>query len=90
MCRHSVSFLYLEYAQETDGFSLAMAEMTTMIAAIYRKYSTTTINGFDKVSPGISGRYEVFWDETFSERRVSMILLHSVWGLSDSHCDLGT
>lgn len=90
MYRDSVSFLYLEYAQETDGFSLAMAEMTTMIAAIYRKYSTTTINGFDKASPGISGRYEVFWDETCSERRVSMILLYSIRKLPDTHCNLGT
>lgn len=90
MYRDSVSPHHLEYSQETDEFSLAMAEMTTMIAAIYRKYSTTTINGFDKASPGISGRYEVFWDETCSERRVSMILLYSVCRLFDTHCILGT
>ncbi|KAJ5557130.1 hypothetical protein N7494_001045 [Penicillium frequentans] len=46
------------------GMHLAMAEMTTLVAAIYRKYRTTTKGDFDVVSPGITGRYEVFYDET--------------------------
>lgn len=47
----------------SDNCSLAMAEMTTLVAAIYRKYTTTTKAGFDDISPGITARYEVFYDE---------------------------
>ncbi|KAJ9133378.1 putative Benzoate 4-monooxygenase cytochrome P450 [Pleurostoma richardsiae] len=46
------------------GLHLAMAEMTTLLAALYRKYTT---NGQDRqkgVSPGITSRFEVFYDET--------------------------
>ncbi|EMD96314.1 hypothetical protein COCC4DRAFT_77748 [Bipolaris maydis ATCC 48331] len=45
------------------GVHLAMAEMTTLVTAVYRKYTTTTVGDFDKVSPGITSRYEVFYDE---------------------------
>ncbi|OKL61118.1 hypothetical protein UA08_03098 [Talaromyces atroroseus] len=45
------------------GIHLAMAEMTTLVAAIYRKYTTTAVAGFDTLSPGITSRYEVFYDE---------------------------
>lgn len=55
--------------------SLTMAEMTTLVAAIYRKYSTTTKGGFDLVSPGITARYEVFYEESCNEMRVSLGLL---------------
>lgn len=51
--------------------SLAMAEMTTLVAAIYRNYTTTTKGGFDVVSPGITARYEVFYEESCSGMRVS-------------------
>ena len=47
-----------------------MAEMTTLVAAIYRKYRTTPMGDFDTVSPGITGRYEVFYDDTCSRMRV--------------------
>lgn len=47
--------------------------MTTLMAAIYRKYTTAATNGFDKISPAISGRYELFADETCSALRVSGI-----------------
>ncbi|KAJ6139569.1 Cytochrome P450 E-class group I [Penicillium samsonianum] len=51
------------------GMHLAMAEMTTLVAAIYRKYRTTPMGDFGTVSPGITGRYEVFYDDTCSRMR---------------------
>lgn len=51
-------------------YSLAMAEITTLVSAIYRKYSTKTAGDFETVSPGITARYEVFYDETCSSMRV--------------------
>lgn len=47
-----------------------MAEMTTLVAAIYRNYTTTTKADFDVVSPGITARYEVFYDEGCKGMRV--------------------
>ncbi|KAH7311101.1 putative benzoate 4-monooxygenase cytochrome P450 [Rhexocercosporidium sp. MPI-PUGE-AT-0058] len=46
------------------GIHLAMAEMTTLTAAIYRKYRTTVKAGTEHTSPGITSRFEVFCDET--------------------------
>lgn len=54
--------------------SLAMAEMTTLVTAIYRNYTTATKGGFDLVSPGITARYEVFYEESCSGMRVSLSL----------------
>lgn len=51
-----------------------MAEMTTLVSAIYRKYTTSTKGDFDTVSPGITGRYEVFYDEGCSGMRVCSLL----------------
>ncbi|KAJ6008670.1 hypothetical protein N7522_003686 [Penicillium canescens] len=48
------------------GLHLAMAEMTTLLAAIYRKYTTSGYEKQQGVSPGITSRFEVFYDETFS------------------------
>lgn len=50
----------------TEG-SLAMAEMTTLLASIYRKYETEIAPEFQESSPGVTARYEVFSDEHFSE-----------------------
>jgi hypothetical protein len=50
----------------TNYSSLAMAEMTTLLAAIYRKYTTSGYEKQQGVSPGITSRFEVFYDETFS------------------------
>lgn len=47
-----------------------MAEMTTFLAALYRKYTTVPRDGFDVVSPGITSRFEVFYDESCSGIRV--------------------
>ncbi|KAG4444014.1 hypothetical protein IFR05_000474 [Cadophora sp. M221] len=46
------------------GIHLAMAEMTTLTAAIYRTYRTTVKAGTENTSPGITSRFEVFCDET--------------------------
>jgi hypothetical protein len=62
-------FVY-DYERWLTKNSLAMAEMTTLVAAIYRKYKTTPMGDFGTVSPGITGRYEVFCDETCSKMRV--------------------
>lgn len=45
--------------------SLAMAEMTTLLASVYRKCRTEIAPGFERVSPGVTARYEVFYDEKF-------------------------
>lgn len=52
------------------SYSLAMAEMTTLVASIYRKYTTATSGGFDEVSPAITARYEVFYEESCRAMRV--------------------
>lgn len=41
-----------------------MAEMTSLIAALYRKYTTRVKEGKENTSPGISSKFEVFHDET--------------------------
>ncbi|KAL6364456.1 hypothetical protein LRP88_01857 [Fusarium phalaenopsidis] len=47
------------------GMHLAMAEMTTLIAALYREYQTSIAPGFEDTTPGITARVEVFYDERF-------------------------
>lgn len=54
-------------------YSLAMAEMTTFLAALYRKYTTEPKGGFDVLSPGITSRFEVFYDEGCIGMRVRSI-----------------
>lgn len=51
------------------GIHLAMAEMTTLSAAIYRKYSTSVKTGTEDTSPGITSRFEVFYDETMPKMK---------------------
>ncbi|KAH7372075.1 putative P450 monooxygenase [Cadophora sp. MPI-SDFR-AT-0126] len=46
------------------GIHLAMAEMTTLTAAVYRTYRTSVKAGTEHTSPGITSRFEVFCDET--------------------------
>ncbi|KAH7153542.1 putative benzoate 4-monooxygenase cytochrome P450 [Dactylonectria macrodidyma] len=46
------------------GLHLAMAEMTTLLAAIYRTYTTAVQERQKGISPGITSRFEVFYDET--------------------------
>ena len=66
-----------------------MAEMTTLVAAIYRKYTTIPTDGFDSASPSITARYEVFYDESYPEVRVchSPLRLMSTHPLMQYHQD---
>lgn len=54
----------------TKFFSLAMAEMTTLVAAVYRKYHTTIRKGFEGKSPAITSRFELFFDDNFADIEV--------------------
>lgn len=56
--------------------SLAMAEMTTLLAAIYRVYTTSEYEKQIGVSPGITSRFEVFYDETLPKMEVSQEYQH--------------
>ena len=56
-----------------DEDSLAMVEMTTLTAAVYRKYKTRVRKGMEDVSPGITSRFEVFFDETKARMKVSCV-----------------
>lgn len=44
-----------------------MAEMTTLVAAIYRTYATSVVPEFDDFSPGITSRFELFFDDQFTK-----------------------
>ncbi|KAI0160451.1 cytochrome P450 [Xylariaceae sp. FL1272] len=46
------------------GIHLAMAEMTALLSAIYRNYTTHIHEKQGLASPGITSRFEVFGDET--------------------------
>ena len=48
-----------------------MAEMTTLTAAIYRVYRTKVREGTEDISPGITSRFEVFYDESKPRMKVS-------------------
>jgi hypothetical protein len=47
-----------------------MAEMTTLTAAIYRKYETQVAPSFENATPGITARFELFYDERFPTIKV--------------------
>ena len=49
------------------GSNLANAEMLLLIAAVYMRYDTTT--KAPGVTPGITSRYEVFYDETMTKMK---------------------
>lgn len=51
--------------------SLAMAEMTALVVAVYREYTTSIAPGFEDKSPAITSRFELFYDETVPEIAVS-------------------
>lgn len=58
----------------TNDCSLAMAEMTTLVAAIYQRYSTSVKMGCEDVTPGITSRFEVFHDDRFKKVSVSIVV----------------
>jgi hypothetical protein len=51
-----------------------MAEMTTLVSAVYRKYSTSIKSDFRDVAPGVTSRFEVFHDDTLEKVSVSTCL----------------
>jgi len=48
-----------------------MAEMTALVTAVYREYSTSIAPGFEHKSPAITSRFELFYDQTVPEIAVS-------------------
>lgn len=54
-------------------YSLAMAEMTTLVATVFRHYQTSIAPGFEDISPGITARVETFYDDRFSHVQVSLL-----------------
>ncbi|KAJ4213316.1 hypothetical protein NW759_011158 [Fusarium solani] len=57
------------------GMHLAMAEMTTLIAALYREYQTSIAPGFENTTPGITARVEVFYDDRFPKLQENTCLI---------------
>lgn len=55
----------------TNAYSLAMAEMTTLVTTIYQRYSTSIKMGCEDVTPGITSRFEVFHDDMLEKVAVS-------------------
>ena len=56
-----------------------MAEMTALVAAVYREYNTSIAPGFDDKSPAITSRFELFYDET-----VPLIAVSSVGAMMET------
>ena len=48
-----------------------MAEMTALATALYRKYTTELGEGSEQATPGVTSRFEVFYDDTFENVAVS-------------------
>ncbi|KAL2213226.1 cytochrome P450 [Sarocladium strictum] len=55
------------------GMHLAMAEMITLTATIYRKYQTVIAPGFEGATPGITARFELFYDPRFPKVMVRIL-----------------
>lgn len=53
--------------------SLAMAEMTTLVSAVYRKYRTSVEPGSENKTPAITSRFEMFYDDSFAEIAVGAL-----------------
>lgn len=52
--------------------SLAMAEISALVAAIYQRYRTSLI-GDVNYSPGINSRFELFYDHRFNKVKVRLV-----------------
>ncbi|KAF2460945.1 benzoate 4-monooxygenase cytochrome P450 [Lineolata rhizophorae] len=57
------------------GMHLAMAEMTTLVATVYRNYVTSIRQGFEGITPGITSRFEVFYDASVPEMKEHTCLI---------------
>lgn len=53
------------------GIHFAQAQMTTLVAAVYRKYHTSIAPDFEGKSPAITSRFELFFDNRFTNIAVS-------------------
>ena len=64
-----------------------MAEMTTLVATIYRMYRTSIAEGYENKSPAITSRFELFYDETMPliEVRIPMKLLLAMLTPAQEH-----
>ncbi|OQU98974.1 hypothetical protein CLAIMM_04682 [Cladophialophora immunda] len=49
------------------GMHLALAEMKVLVAAIYREYRTSIPDHFAGITPGITSRFELHYDETYQK-----------------------
>jgi hypothetical protein len=49
-----------------------MAEMTTLVTAVYQRYTTSVKAGLENITPGITSRFEVFCDDRFENVAVSL------------------
>lgn len=67
-----------------------MVEMTTLVAAVYRNYRTRVRKGMEDMSPGITSRFEVFYDETKPRMEVSLVEDAMLRTCADSRCPTGT
>lgn len=77
--RHAVSFSHFALRRDvSDEVSLAMAEMTTLVAAIYRRYHTSIGESFEDTTPAITARVEIFCEERFRAMRVSSLRITSM------------
>lgn len=69
----SVSLLVFLAQEMLTIDSLAMAEITVLTAAVYRRYRTSLKEGTEDLSPGITSRFELFYDEMLPEVKVSSV-----------------
>ncbi|KAF5003313.1 hypothetical protein FDECE_10128 [Fusarium decemcellulare] len=47
------------------GMHLAWVEMITLVATIYRNYKTSIAAGYEDCTPGVTARFELFFDERY-------------------------
>lgn len=59
--------------------SLALAEMKTLLAAIYRTYSTTLAQDFQGLSPTAMSRFELLHDDSFAIDEVRLSYHSHAW-----------
>lgn len=57
--------------------SFALAEMKTLLAAIYQTYSTTLSPEFENLSPTATSRFELVYDDSFPIVEVRLATLAS-------------
>jgi hypothetical protein len=48
-----------------------MAEISTLVASMYRQYGTVVPSSLLTISPAITSRFEIFWDERYEEYKVN-------------------